>query len=330
MLDCYALRAQLRGLAVTDRVRDCGRRPVGEPAAIVSKASTGDVRAWWEGVLQCGRVHSCPVCAARRAASRADELGRMVEAGGGPSKWRMLTLTLPHVEGQPLKALRAKLMLAWRKTRRTRTVREIFERRVSASARALEVTHGRNGWHPHLHLLLQTADWSESDRDALVYEWCKQSGASRERGVNWAFASGSYLAKMGAEVAGIGKTPKNGNATPWQLAERALRGDETARALWTEYQHAMHGARILELDERAKELAESRERPDDAEWKTERFELTSEEFRAVARLERDDPAVLFGVLEAAAYGGRAHFEAAIGDALDALAHARAGPPALAA
>lgn len=263
----------------------------------------------------------------------------------------MVTLTLRHGPNDRLADLRQRLMCAWRKVRAHRWVREIFSRNVSASARALEVTHGNNGWHPHLHVLLRTDVWSFEDVSRLLVLWCEIAGAALVRqcdggpaevGVVWSEARDEkgalYLSKLGAEVAGVGKECKGGNRTPWQIAKAAAQKDETAIALWREYQEAMRGARMLELDERAKELA-NRQKPE-APTQTWRADVFPEEFEAFKKLERGywrddgvwcrgDPLALWLVLEVAA-SARGDPLAQVRIALDDAISAVFAPPAAAA
>lgn len=218
------------------------------------------------------------------------------------ARWSMVTLTMPHHAGDELRELLDRLLAAWRRVRATRTVREILARRVGASVRALEITIGDNGWHPHIHLLWQTDTlpvvdgdahpdlaepdgWTARERDALVDAWCAATGASRARGV-WfsepfdARDAGAesmerqrvYAAKLGCELSGAGKVGSRKGARRdgaprtepvWSLLEHACdpnstRGERArARALWAEYDAAIHGRRLFELDERAASLADA-------------------------------------------------------------------------
>lgn len=304
----YELRARLRPLAISDRVRDCGRRPVsGQPAVVVHEFANRR-EAWWLGILKCGRQHSCPTCASRKAAERADELDRMMRGDVPEARWQMLTLTLSHHAGEKLTDLLNTLMRAWRKVRATRAVRDIFAWRVTATVRAVEVTHGKNGWHPHIHLLLRTTEWGETDRKILETEWLRRVPGNKTRAVLWSTpieawntARARYVAKLGAEVAGVAKQCKNGNLTQWDLAERAL-SDVKAAAAWREYQSAMRGRRTLEFDERAKALLEKAPEKEEPlrEW---RCDIFAEEFAQLARLEREVPTIFWEVLETARHAG---------------------------
>lgn len=319
----YSLRAQLRGLAVSARVRDCGRRAIA-PAAVleVREKQCGAREAWWSGVLRCGRQHSCPVCGARRAAQRAFEIASLETVDKGepmsltlPSKarerrglppkavsigrgvWLMVTFTMRHHSGQKLKPLITALFDAWRATRSTRSVREIFSRRVTATGRALEVNWGeRAGWHPHLHVMLRTSEWSDDDIATLEREWLARVPGAFGIAVKWSRTPFKYLAKLGAEIAGIGKKAANGHFNGWQIAAEALAGTDGFGDLWAEYQSAMHGRRILELDERAKAIAALAPPPEEYArvWS---LPIYAEEYADLARLERSDPQALWLVLD---------------------------------
>lgn len=263
--------------------------------------------AHWIGTLKCARQHSCPVCAARRASERRDELDRLMR-GDPDGRWQMVTLTLSHHAGKSLRELLALLMGAFRKLRTTRQVRAIFRDAVTATVRTLEVTHGRNGWHPHIHLLLRTRDWSQDERATLEREWLRRVPGSLARAVVWSSPieawhkdRARYIAKMGAEVAGVAKECKNGNLTPWQVARRAL-NEPRYEALWREYQTTMKGRRVLEFDERAKALLEKAP-PKEEPLRVWRIDMFSEEFLELVKLEPAVPTILWEVLETAIHGG---------------------------
>ena len=99
---------------------------------------------------------ACPVCAAKVRQARAEKidraLGRHLGAGGGAV---FVTLTMPHDAGMPLEKVWNTISGAWAALvagRHRKALRERFG--VVGSMRAVEVTHGRAGWHPHLHVRL--------------------------------------------------------------------------------------------------------------------------------------------------------------------------------
>lgn len=227
------------------------------------------------GLYYCGCVWSCPVCSWHVARERGKELQRVYEhlAGGAGVQGPRLsayfaTLTVRHSPGMPLERTRSAVADAWRKIRQTRGWRE-WKGRLGyfGDVRALEVTHGKNGWHPHLHLVFFTfaplpADLGREFAAWLYGEWRKRIGAAlgvepnAERGVQIerVRSRADYLAKLGigAELSSAhGKEARaEGSRTPWQLlsdvAER-LETDPTHRdvRLWREWVEGMHGARQL-------------------------------------------------------------------------------------
>jgi hypothetical protein len=140
--------------------------------------------AGYSGLAKCGSPWSCPVCAAKIARTRADDLEHVlrwaVEQGHTVA---MVTLTSRHSAGMRLKDCWDATTTAWGRTtsgrawagesdtayrkrldnwaakgsRRKRPVQGlgIVQRySVLGFARALEVTHGENGWHVHLHVVM--------------------------------------------------------------------------------------------------------------------------------------------------------------------------------
>lgn len=121
-------------------------------------------RARYSDLEVCGSVWSCPVCAARITEERRQELQQAVDiwqSQGRPVY--MLTLTFSHGYGDDLDDLLVALLGdsdngvqgAYRRFingKQWRRIKDLMQ--IEGTVKALEVTHGRNGWHPHLHVLL--------------------------------------------------------------------------------------------------------------------------------------------------------------------------------
>jgi Replication protein len=312
----YELRAKLRSVTESERERRCGVCSVRDAGpGIQATGRPGNWDTKWIGVLTCGHIWTCPPCAAKLRTERLARVLRAVEVGG--STWQMLTATVRHRDGMPLRSLHRGLMQAWRRARQGGATQRIWKERVRASVRAVEITHGANGWHPHLHVLLQTDGFTEEEKQTLLERWllcverelgpacvpdaahalrwstpidvCKASEVDRAR----------YLVKLGLEVAGP-KQGRAGSATPWQIAEAAAEGDSQARAWWTEFSRATKGRRMIELDDRAQRYAKTpRDLGDELEGKLgdplERVvvPVDSLELRALREYEqRFDPGIL--------------------------------------
>lgn len=244
-------------------------RPIiarGEAAELWCVGRPGDWRVSWKGVLRCGHIWTCPVCSERLRLERLQKILGALEVLRG--RWQMVTLTLRHAHSDRLAELLPVLSGAWRYTRQRGSVQRIFREKVTASVRALEITRGANGWHPHLHVLLRTEEWGDVSRETLSRTWFDAViNASRHgrfapddsHGVVWSAPinadidakRAAYLAKLGVEIAGSGKQGRGGSLSTWQIASRAARGDRQASLWWTEYAQAVKGKRMIELDDRA-------------------------------------------------------------------------------
>lgn len=150
----YQLRDELFTASALPRVQWCGRRRVG-PQVTILKGARG---AGYGGVAYCSSMWACPVCSAMIRQRRADELERGVtpflEAGGGGL---LLTLTIPHDFDDDLDTTFRIVREGWAKVRRNSAAQRAWERAgVVGYIKAVEITHGRNGFHPHLHVLVLT------------------------------------------------------------------------------------------------------------------------------------------------------------------------------
>lgn len=128
------------------RRRPPRHRHRGEPCCLVGLA----------GLVRCGSVWACRGCAQRIAAKRAAKLGELFEAvrnaGGGLT---FITLTARH--RQPLALLWDGVQGGYDFLLRSRAWSgDKVTFGVQGQVRAVEITYGDAGWHPHLHLCVVT------------------------------------------------------------------------------------------------------------------------------------------------------------------------------
>lgn len=292
----YRLRARGRPYQPRARMRWCGCGTVaGEPAVVrVEDYADGSRRAWWRRVKLCQRP-GCPVCARRKAAIHRGQAEAAIRARGGV--WTLATLTVPHDRSESARDVLGRLHAAVRSWRSRRAVRAVFDARVDATIRATEVTRGANGWHWHVHILMaaDARDWEASELAAIAQAWCGVSGAVA--GVGFVLSdpmdcdsaegigrAAAYVAKAGSEIAGIAKD--GAKRSVWRLLERAARGDRDAARLWADFDAALHGRRLFELDERAAALAELGALEEGEAVRSWELEVDAELYRGLAALER--------------------------------------------
>lgn len=213
----------------------------------------------YEGLQTCASVWACPVCAAKISERRMQEVKQAIDAhvsaGGGVL---MVTYTFPHSRNDDLPDLLGCLSLAIRKMKARRDYKAMrdFAAQVG-TIRALEVTHGGNGWHPHIHELW-LVDRVPADLDCftskLFDSWaraCELSDLPRpsvEHGVNVRVCNDSdvaaaYVAKEMTKS--HSKRGRSGNYTAFDLLRAVADGDMSKAPLFVEYANAFKGSRQL-------------------------------------------------------------------------------------
>ena len=270
---------------------------------------SGQRRASFGGLQTCGLVWTCPACAARISETRR----RQVNDGLAWAKAQgyrivMVTLTARHGADDELAALLGAMKRAKKRLHQHRAWKRL-KPQIVAMLTATEVTHGRNGWHPHFHVLLiveteeaeaALADMGDPWRGALRAEGL--DGAAAAFDIQDASGAGRYVAKWGAgeELTLSGKkTAKGKGRTPLQLLEAHKAGNEEAGELWLEYAAAFH--RRTQLDGLAKlvrlagleEVSDEEAAQDEAQDGQERDEeplmnIDSDTWRQKARRRRTD------------------------------------------
>ena len=167
----YCLRELNWDLSPIRRVRLCGRIPGrradGSRGLPEIRAAEENV-CYWSGVGRCGSVWACPVCSAKIRHERT------LEVEAGMQKWLaednsvvFFTLTMPHDFGESCGALMDTVSAAFSSVFSGRPYKRDRDRfGIVHSFRAWDATHGRNGWHPHIHGALFVE--GHLDRAAIV------------------------------------------------------------------------------------------------------------------------------------------------------------------
>lgn len=272
--------------------------PNGEVHGIATPMPDGDVQIGFKGLLSCGSVWVCPVCSNRIAQVRAEQIGTAIERWEGMGgKVAMLTLTMRHDRGQSLDELWSALSYAWSKVTSGRAwVRAQGEHgsRVNGKVRipwlrSVEVTHGVNGWHVHVHAMLFLRGDADLDglaasvfarwesalvRRGLAAPVARQGGLHAKWFDNAAEAVADYLTKSvysgtpvqaGMELTRGGhKKGRKGGRTPFQILADCVIGQNDPEsspakfardmAIWYEWERASKGRRQLTWSRGLKEF----------------------------------------------------------------------------
>lgn len=256
------------GKAQRFRVVHCLRSIQGEGVAIYRQVD--GQRSRFGGLTTCGSGWVCPVCSQKIAEARREELSAaLVQHVTGGGHVHLFTYTFPHDASLALADGMARLASARQRFKNSRDYKALADDagRIG-SVTSLEVTHGANGWHPHLHELVFVAkELDRGQRERLVSRWVRcllKEGLGLHSELNDMIEhsldirggedAAGYVTKYGREEAwGLtseltrshAKDGRGDHVKPFGLLKRHVDGDDRAGALFIEFAEATHGRRML-------------------------------------------------------------------------------------
>lgn len=191
---------------------DTQQRIYRQPKVVCEYDPTSDT-ASYQNLVRC-ESYACPNCAYQRSENDRQELSiglaRAQEMGYFPL---MLTLTLRHNVGDTLNNLREAVAQSFDGLFSGRWYQGFSEKyEVVGKVKVWETTYGKNGWHPHLHILMWLkieliGKWLAQFEGELTEKWIEQlwkrgHDATWENGLNVRTgdsAIADYISKYGRE-----------------------------------------------------------------------------------------------------------------------------------
>ena len=236
------------------------------PRKKVGVLKSSSNRFSYRGLITCGNIWQCAVCASKISESRRVELTEALKVADekGVSVLH-LTLTAPHHLGENLGGLVGKMGHAKRLMQNRKPwIRFAKSMGLAGTIRALELTHSwNNGWHVHFHVLLfleqkfeeETRKESISALEDLIFEmWkaaCISAGLespSKLHGVKLQDHADDYVGKWGSEHEMTKAHLKKGhedNLTPFQFLDEYGAGDDRYKGIFLEYATEFKGKKQL-------------------------------------------------------------------------------------
>jgi len=289
----FFLQAAARTLLPNERIVVCMRYPVPSQNVKLWYLSA-QRRGAYTGLMRCGSVWVCPVCQVAITERRKNELAEAIENTRKKYVTLMVTYTIQHSNRDNLKHLIDTMTQTFRKLRSGGAWQTIKgEYAIMHSVRALEITYGQSGWHPHFHELIFCSsdivdtrigadnrpivsidDIGQSLERQIGPMWVKllqKAGrhAIEGRAVNVSTKTGdvaAYINKYGyapqektgwTEAHEITKQPSKraslGGKTPLELLYDYACGSEKSGHLWLEYARATKGKSQLQWSRGAKQ-----------------------------------------------------------------------------
>jgi len=255
-----------RALMPRERLALCGvALRYGALGVVVRRLPDG--RAAYSGLYRCGDFWRCPSCRVtlgiRRARQIESALRQHVDAGGSAL---LATYTVPHARDESLPVVLARLSDTWRRYA-MHVWRDVLGRYYVGAVRALEVTHGVNGWHPHYHALVYISPglpYLTPVTVALAERWSEVAGADWRADVRQVARDGvaavaRYLTTDGVagaafETASPAAKIPSGRSYTQLLYDYARYRSSVDAALVYEYAAALHAAHHLTISPRLRKL----------------------------------------------------------------------------
>lgn len=265
----FLLQDEACRLLPSERVCNCLKKRISKDKGVIVKYNKATKTASYSNLQSCGSVWTCSPCAAKISEKRRSELKQGIakhRANGGYVY--LLTLTNLHHCGDNLSDLMAGQKKALKYLWSDRKPKEHFASLGKIGhITANEVTHGKHGWHPHMHILMffdKAVDIKELQK-FIANHWqhcCKKAKLKKpslEHGcdiTDGSFAD-RYVSKWGLEeemTKGHIKKGREGGNTPFDLLRLSESGCDESGRLFQKYSAAYKGKRQLSWSSGLKKL----------------------------------------------------------------------------
>ena len=217
----------------------------------------------------CGMVWPCPVCSERITAGRRRELKKLL-AVNDRYFIIMVTYTMSHGEEELLKPMVDSLNYSIRRTKTGRPWKRFIAKwGIVGFISALEVTHGKNGWHPHKHEMFvidrekieekgpeakkRFETELQAELFAMYHHKLTEEGRDCDEEHGLVVSAnrrdyGDYIDKWGVTeelTRSVHKIASGAGRSVWELLKSAMYGDMQDWSLWLEYVRAFKGKKQL-------------------------------------------------------------------------------------
>jgi hypothetical protein len=267
------------------RVAGCLRSPISLIDEKVKVYKSKDYNSChYGGLMVCGSVWTCPVCASKITERKSIIITDTVKAHkehNPDGDVLLITFTFPHSRDDKLDVILKKFREAERGFSKTKAVMDI--KRVMGfiePIKSLEITYGKaNGFHPHSHQLWFIRSKIDHDflKNILFKHWanyCVKRGLespSFEHGIDirGGLNAGAYVSKMGwnigSEVAkGHTKKASGDRFAPFDLLREYFEKEsDWSKEKFREYAKATYGHQYISRFPKLQKLYDIQDRKDE-------------------------------------------------------------------
>ncbi len=298
------------------RVCNCGKLRIDKELPVDVRYDADKNRASFGNLQYCGSVWTCPDCSKKVSLAKKELVAQAVTSANAKGLHvAMLTLTIPHYLGDNLKELLSKMKKTKNYLFTNRNSREWFADQfpIVGEITATEVKYSdRNGFHPHLHILLfLDREYQKEDIQRIegeIYDFwaekCVKRGLgkpSRKHGVDLKMEKtgeqtfASYIAKWGlaSELTQshmkIGKRNMQ-SLTMWEVLELSKMEVSTKDKyshIFRTYAKAFKGARQIRPSNGLMEFLGLKDIEEDEDLANQKEEELSQVYDAILLTEQD-------------------------------------------
>jgi len=267
-LDRLFMQTAAAKLLPKERVASCLRYKAPQYDTVNVVYDHNGKRARYKHLMLCTSVWSCPICASNISEGRRTELEKALSKTSLVPY--LITYTLSHRIGNSLQFSLWRIKRAYDLMKSGKQWKALsHDIGWSGSVRALEITYGRNGWHPHIHELAfldeQPLVTIEDTRKELAARWqdkVEKAGGTTSLGHGFDLRKSwkdvqEYIAKFGHDPDGekwdfssevtraASKIAAQNGTTPFGLLWAYANGNLEAGSLFVEYALTMKGSNQL-------------------------------------------------------------------------------------
>jgi len=216
--------------------------------------------------MRCSSPSTCVVCSTRIAKARGVWLSQVfANAISDGYQVSMLTLTVRHKKRNRLEDLLGAMEQAYTNVQGSTSYKILRSEYSADFVRVLEVTHGKNGFHPHFHIgIIHKPGFDfeilRSDMERTWVTHIERQGLLApvpDKAVNIIYNATDeqrawYLTKAcgmsSLEISnGRFKAAKDDNLGIWQIHGLAVSGDLDAKYVWHAYEKAIFKKRLFTM-----------------------------------------------------------------------------------
>jgi len=216
--------------------------------------------------MRCSSPSTCVVCSSRIAKARGVWLAQVFSnALSMGYEVSMLTLTVRHKKGNSLEQLLKAMEQAYTNVQGSTSYKILRKEYGADFVRVLEITHGKNGFHPHYHIAIihkpgfdfevlrsdMERTWlTHIERQGLLSPIANKAvhivtNASNEQRA-WYLTKACGMSSL--EVSnGRYKTAQGDNLGIWQIHGQAVAGNLDAKYIWHAYEKAIYKKRLFTM-----------------------------------------------------------------------------------